>query len=70
VCAVSERLGNTPAVCRKSYVHPYLLEAYGDPRAWAAWRRTTRGRSRTGLSPSESRLLRFLETAAPARRAA
>ena len=28
---VSERLGNTPAVCRKCYVHPALLEAYQDP---------------------------------------
>lgn len=26
--AVSERLGNTRAVCRKYYVHPALLEAY------------------------------------------
>lgn len=27
---VSEQLGNTPAICRKSYVHPGLLEAYSD----------------------------------------
>src|SRR4029077_3658044 len=26
--AVSERLGNTRAVCRKYYIHPALLEAY------------------------------------------
>lgn len=26
--AVAERLGNTPAVCRKAYIHPALLEAY------------------------------------------
>jgi DNA topoisomerase I len=25
---VAERLGNTPAVCRKSYVHPVILERY------------------------------------------
>lgn len=25
---VSQRLGNTPAVCRKSYIHPSILEAY------------------------------------------
>jgi len=29
--AVAERLGNTPAVCRKCYVHPAVLEAYQDP---------------------------------------
>jgi DNA topoisomerase-1 len=26
--AVAERLGNTPAVCRKCYVHPAVLECY------------------------------------------
>ncbi|HEX4949979.1 MAG TPA: DNA topoisomerase IB [Blastocatellia bacterium] len=26
---VAARLGNTPAVCRKSYVHPLILELYG-----------------------------------------
>ena len=26
--AVAKQLGNTPAVCRKSYVHPAVLEAY------------------------------------------
>jgi DNA topoisomerase-1 len=28
VAAVSERLGNTPAVCRRSYVHPGVIDAY------------------------------------------
>ena len=27
---VAERLGNTPSVCRKCYVHPAILEAYID----------------------------------------
>lgn len=27
---VAERLGNTPAICRKSYVHPAVLESYLD----------------------------------------
>lgn len=27
---VAERLGNTPAVCRKCYVHPIILESYTD----------------------------------------
>ncbi|HYG23063.1 MAG TPA: DNA topoisomerase IB [Verrucomicrobiae bacterium] len=26
--AVSRRLGNTPAVCRKCYIHPHVLDAY------------------------------------------
>jgi len=28
--SVAERLGNTPAVCRKCYVHPAILECYVD----------------------------------------
>jgi DNA topoisomerase I len=28
--AVSERLGNTPSVCRKCYVHPAVLDSYMD----------------------------------------
>ena len=28
VQAVSQRLGNTPAVCRKCYIHPVIIEAY------------------------------------------
>jgi DNA topoisomerase-1 len=30
--AVAERLGNTPAVCRKCYVHPAIIDAYLDGR--------------------------------------
>jgi DNA topoisomerase-1 len=28
--AVAGRLGNTPAICRKSYVHPVVVESYLD----------------------------------------
>lgn len=28
IAAVAERLGNTPAVCRKCYVHPAVIECY------------------------------------------
>jgi DNA topoisomerase-1 len=28
ICAVAELLGNTPAICRKCYVHPAVLETY------------------------------------------
>ena len=28
ICAVAELLGNTPAICRKCYVHPAVIEAY------------------------------------------
>ena len=61
IASVADRLGNTPAICRKSYIHPALLEAYQDEDAFATWKRTRRGRRATGLSPSESRLLRYLD---------
>lgn len=36
ICEVAELLGHTPAVCRKSYIHPQLLLAWqqGDLHAW------------------------------------
>lgn len=32
VAAVARRLGNTPAICRKCYIHPEVLTAYMDGR--------------------------------------
>ncbi len=32
VKAVSRKLGNTPAVCRSSYIHPGVIEAYANDR--------------------------------------
>ena len=56
---VAGRLGNTVAVCRKSYVHPRVLEALAssaDPQVLAHL--TTKRRK--GLSAAERRLLKFL----------
>jgi len=54
---VAEKLGNTPAVCRKSYVHPRLLETYReDPAALGA----LTARSIRGLRRDEALLLNFL----------
>ena len=30
VAAVARELGNTPAVCRNSYIHPAVIESYLD----------------------------------------
>lgn len=53
---VAGSLGNTPAICRKCYVHPSLLEAYehGDFKLRKA--------KRAGLSPHEASVLNFLTT--------
>ena len=56
---VASRLGNTVAVCKKSYVHPRVLEtlaALADPKMLA---RLTPSR-RAGLTLAERRLLKFL----------
>jgi len=64
---VARQLGNTPAVCRKSYVHPTVL-ALGErlasdagPGLQRVWQRLGRtGASPRGLSAAERRLLAFL----------
>jgi DNA topoisomerase-1 len=54
--AVAARLGNTPAICRKSYVHPALLDAY---QAGTLRNGVRRAASRMGVD--ETRFLRFLQ---------
>lgn len=39
---VAEKLGNTPSICRKCYVHPAVLEAYMDGTVLEAMRESTR----------------------------
>lgn len=59
---VAARLGNTPAVCRKSYIHPLVLDAFTDADRYAKWGSQSVGkRTLKGLDIEESRLLRFLE---------
>ena len=56
---VAEALGNTPAISRKSYVHPQLLEAVKeDPRD--PLNAMDRPRATTRLSSAEVALLEFL----------
>lgn len=62
--AVSRRLGNTPAVARKSYVHPAILSVLAGEIAWdPAWARLPR--ASRGLEPIERGFLAFLEATAP-----
>ena len=58
---VAKGLGNTPAVCRKSYIHPAVLSAYEDREALDRWCHA-RGaaRAKRGLTIEESALLGFL----------
>lgn len=64
---VAAELGNTPTICRKSYVHPIVLARYEDagetisPRGGAA-------RGRFDHAPEERALIRFLDRHFPERR--
>jgi DNA topoisomerase-1 len=59
ISAVAAELGNTPAVCRASYVHPGVVEAFHLGTLASRWRAPKR-RSRQ-LLPEEHRLLYLLE---------
>ena len=56
----AKRLGNTPAICRKSYVHPRVL----DPAVWQS-RHRRRVQAPRGLRREEAALLRLLRAPAP-----
>ena len=68
---VAAELGNTPAICRKSYVHPIVIARYLDagevvepdldPPA-------TRGQDHYSLAPEERALIVFLDQHFPERR--
>jgi DNA topoisomerase-1 len=60
---VAERLGNTPAISRKCYVHPEILNAYldGDLAASIAREAERELKDMAGLGPEEAAVLAFLE---------
>ena len=57
---VSSELNNTPAVCRRSYIHPEVIERYLDGNLGRDWAEASARGSRL-LSPEERRLLHLLE---------
>ena len=57
VKSVARHLGNTPAVCRKCYIHPAVLEGY----VAGALAELPRPRVRKGLKAEEVGLAMFLE---------
>lgn len=62
---VAARLGNTPAVCRKCYVHPMVIEAFlADGRISLPRKRRLAASDTVGLDATESRVARFLERSA------
>jgi DNA topoisomerase I len=67
---VSSELGNTPTICRKSYVHPIVIARYlddGETIALPPARRSAANRGRAH-SPEERALIQFLDRHFPERR--
>ena len=60
---VAERLGNTPTICRRSYVHPAVIEAYMDGITLPPPARQDEetSASPTDLSPDEATVLAMLQ---------
>jgi DNA topoisomerase-1 len=59
VTTVAAHLGNTPAVCRSCYIHPYVLECYADGTLRS--KLTASHRRLRGLSAEECAVLGLLE---------
>jgi DNA topoisomerase-1 len=62
VSIVADRLGNTPAVCRKCYIHPEVIEAYLDGTLNRLMTTPARVRTRSsyGLKSDEAAVLNLL----------
>ena len=62
VAVTAEQLGNTPAVCRSSYICPRVVEEYMEGKPFEMLRKTRKGSPvvRIGLSMEEKALLKFL----------
>jgi len=61
--AVAQRLGNTPAICKKSYVHPLILNSYLDGTMTEIFKKVSQqqlGSRSHALKPEEEVVFRFL----------
>lgn len=65
---VAAELGNTPAICRSSYVHPEVLQRYLKARETIRVRSTKNQPAVAGQSPEERALINFLDEHFPERR--
>ena len=61
--AVSARLGNRPATCRKHYIHPAVLEMYEEGCLHRRMTVNAARRAQRGLEPVERCVLKLLEAA-------
>lgn len=59
---VAEELGNTPAVCRASYINPVIIEKFLAGQFFDTYKQARRGRTKNYQSCDEKALLGFLRT--------
>jgi DNA topoisomerase-1 len=62
ICAVAELLGNTPAICRKCYVHPAVLESYLTNGRIPGLNEAMQKSGRSQLRLAEASVLKFLKS--------
>lgn len=60
VKVVAEELGNTPAVCRASYINPVIIERFLAGQFFECYKQARRGRTKQYQSCEEKALLGFL----------
>ena len=61
---VATRLGNTPTICRKCYIHPEVLQAHAEGRLLLEIKQRVEEELRdelSGLRPEEAAVLVFLQ---------
>lgn len=58
---VSADLGNTPTVCKSSYIHPYIITAWEEGKFRSRWNSSVKSKSIRGLSKDESTTLAFIQ---------
>ncbi|MBK5279185.1 MAG: DNA topoisomerase IB [Bacteroidia bacterium] len=61
VKTVAADLGNTPTVCRSSYIHPTILFDWIEGNFRSKWSKASHGRKVNGLSKEETTTLLYLE---------
>jgi DNA topoisomerase-1 len=59
--SVSSDLGNTPTVCRSSYIHPMILSDWNEGSFRSKWNKAGRYRKHSGLSKPETTALYYLK---------
>jgi DNA topoisomerase-1 len=63
---VARQLGNTPTICRKYYIHPAVVSAYGEGRLLAMLCTEAAEIGEDRLHPQERSVMRVLEGATAA----